>query len=202
MAALAEQWNTHYDRKKSVLAFPDENLVRLLATRGNTGKLLDYGTGSGRHIPFFLEAGFTEIIATDISERSLALVQERFSDPRLKTCAARAIFDLPDASLSVIVAWGVLHYNSLADSQILLREFQRLLEPGGLLLGTLRSHRDTHLKHNADLPGIEVQYFDERAARTLLDETFSATRLGHMERTLMGDLDRVIAHWIFESRKD
>ncbi|MBE7437954.1 MAG: class I SAM-dependent methyltransferase [Spirochaetales bacterium] len=199
-AILSKTWDQHYDRSRSVLSCPDENLVRILATSGRSGALLDFGSGSGRHLPLFLAAGFAPIVATDISERSRRMVVERFGDSPVSTIAPDELSGYGDGSFSVIVAWGVLHYNSRDEARQLLQMFHRLLQSGGILIGTLRSDRDTHLQSNADLPGISVEYYGKDAARSLLG-VFAESEIGHMERTLLGDTTQIIAHWFFRCRR-
>jgi len=198
---LSRTWDEHYNRSRSVLSCPDENLVRILATSGRTGALLDFGTGSGRHLPLFQAAGFDPIVATDISARSREMVHERFSESGVQIIVPEELHRYADASFSVIIAWGVLHYNSMAEARDLLTLFYRLLQSGGILLGTLRSDRDTHLRNNQDLPGIAVEYYAEAQALALLSEVFPENAMGHMERTLLGDTSKVIAHWFFRSRR-
>ena len=57
-----EIWNKHYTREKSILTYPDENLVRLLKNylnKKNTSELnaVDIGCGSGRHVSLLKDNG-------------------------------------------------------------------------------------------------------------------------------------------------
>ena len=61
------EWNSRYKKNKSVLTYPDENLVRLvvreLNTRGdgNGLKAIDIGCGSGRHMAMLEQSGITGV---------------------------------------------------------------------------------------------------------------------------------------------
>ncbi len=199
-------WNSHYDRPRAVLDFPDENLVRLLQNQPR-GPALDFGCGSGRHIRLLLDLRFTPVYATDCSDRALDICRERFESTgeaqviRLPAMGGLPRVPVSDNSFQVIVCWGVLHYNPSRTMDALLAEFRRILKPGGVLLGTLRSSQDTHFAHNPDMDGAEIFTFTEAEARAKLAAHFKDIRLGYMERTLMDDLSRRICHWIFEAKK-
>ena len=201
-----EAWNTHYDRSRAALDFPDENLVRLLQSQPR-GPALDYGCGSGRHIKLLLDLRFHPVYATDTSDRALDMCRERFGSTgsaqiiRLPHSGAQLQIPVGDAAFQTIVCWGVLHYNSPEDTDKMLAEFRRILKPGGVLLGTLRATGDTHFQSNSDMDGARIFFYNEDEARRTLNNHFTDTRLGYMERTPIGDLSRRVCHWFFEARK-
>lgn len=206
MKAVKELWDDHYRKSKSRLAYPDENLVRLLGDLP-AGAALDLGCGSGRHLPILENFGFHPVIGVDVSETGVELCctlhpQYEFHHLKVDESDPRSLsLNFEDDSLRLVVLWGVLHYNSEPIRNRLLEEVARVLSPDGTLLGTLRAGSDTHLRDNADLPGIAVRYFDEAETRALLGARFGVVELGYMERTVVGDLERKISHWIFRCRQ-
>lgn len=203
---LRTPWNRHYQTEKSRQLYPDENLVRLLAAARSelnpeNASALDYGFGSGRHLQLLHEMRFARIAGCEISD--VAFEQGRRSFPELDLrLVAEADSTLPfdDASFDVIVCWGVLHYLSDHERLGLLEEFSRLLTPNGLLVGTLRSDRDTHFAHS-DVHDARMTLFSDEDARMLLSPFLKNLELGHMERTPIGRLDLRIAHWFFRARR-
>lgn len=200
-----EAWNTHYDRSRSVLDYPDENLVRLLQKQPR-GPALDYGCGSGRHVRLLHDLRFSPVYATDASDRALDMCRERFGVAgqaqiiRLPQMDAGPHIPVSDRAFQTIVCWGVLHYNPPETVAALLGEFRRILKPEGVLLGTLRAASDTHFRTNPDMDGAEIFYYDEASARASLSAVFEDVRLGYAERAPVGDLDHRICHWVFEAR--
>ena len=194
-------WEKHYNRPKSRLLYPDENLVRILSKiEPPNPRAVDFGAGSGRHSKLLDEFGF-EVTAIDMAEQVLEIFPE-ISINRLHSN------DFPTnlSDLGIVVAWGVLHYNS--DSKIfeLIQKIHHSLATGGYFVGTLRAKNDTHLElldgkaGLADLEGVYARTFAEPEVLELL-VSFRSIQLGYMERTPIGQLNKRIAHYFFLARK-
>ncbi len=197
-------WQTHYARAKSRQAYPDENLVRLLAPPASErGPALDLGCGSGRHLALLRDLGYAPLTGIDQSSNSIDLSQAACPEARCFAYAesdpAAFRLDFPDDHFQVVVIWGVLHYNSAALAQRILAECARVLRPTGALLGTLRAEGDTHFQGNADIHTAAMQYFNEAGARDLLAHSFAQIELGYAERTPVGELERRVCHWLFRA---
>jgi SAM-dependent methyltransferase len=97
---------------------------------GNVKDVLEIGAGGGQHTRPIVRP-YTRVIALDISEISLEVLQKKF-DNRIKTVVGN-IESLPfaDASFDLIVSCGVLSYGdpSKVDHEIL-----RTLRPGGTFI--------------------------------------------------------------------
>ena len=101
-----ESWNRHYTREKSILLYPDENLVRMLKNylndHDNPNKLIavDLGCGSGRHIKLIDELGISKIIGIDISYNALSICSERYNSFLLQ--AQGDAIPLKDNSIDIV----------------------------------------------------------------------------------------------------
>jgi hypothetical protein len=94
----------------------------------------------------------------------------------------------------------------------MITEILRILKKSGIFLGTLRSSRDTYLKKGtnlgndvwqtslADIEGSISAFFCEEEIRSIFSQ-FETVQLGLSERTIMGDLDKLISHWIIRAIK-
>jgi SAM-dependent methyltransferase len=208
-----KEWNNHYKRDRSHLSFPDENLVRLLsrAIREESIRLparaLDLGCGSGRHIRLLKDQGL-DVTASDVSLEGLRSAA-RFSS-RLVLCENR-LLPFRDKAFDLVVAWGSLHYGLKDDTRTMILETGRILKPGGILMATLRSERDTALKGGKDLgnnqwvtdlediQGSTVSLFSREEGEGLLEEFFHP-EIGLAERIPPGQEKR-ISHWIINARR-
>ncbi|MCB1142191.1 MAG: class I SAM-dependent methyltransferase [Leptospiraceae bacterium] len=199
-------WNEHYTRLKSRLSYPDENLVRILSRVGlaEGTNALDFGSGSGRHSFLLKNQGF-RVTALDSAENSLEMVKELVPEARTILSSAPP-YPFSNKEFDLIVSWGALHYNSQDVIQSIVSEYKRILKDNGVLAGTIRADRDTHLSvYNGksslgDISGADVNLFSEAQVRNLFIE-FSSVELGYMERTPIGKLEERICHWIFLVKK-
>ncbi|HEY0388703.1 MAG TPA: class I SAM-dependent methyltransferase [Gaiellales bacterium] len=112
-------YNAHYDRP-AVLGLAGE--VAGL-------RVLDAGCGPGLYAEQLAASG-ADVVAVDSSERMVRLAQERLGD---RAVVQRADLEQPlrfdDGSFDLVVSALVIHY--VADRAATLREFHRVLRPGG-----------------------------------------------------------------------
>ncbi|MBP9885348.1 MAG: class I SAM-dependent methyltransferase [Leptospiraceae bacterium] len=198
-----EVWDAHYQKEKSALTFPDENLVRILSRIPHVGNALDHGAGSGRH-SFLLQSYGFQVTACDYSAKSIQTIQETILGVATDVITSTSL-PYDSGKFDLVVSWGVLHYNTLEDAFKIVNEIKRVLKPNGYFTGTVRSSSDTHLKSNdgviglADLSGGKVKLYSLDELKSLLKE-FTNIQFGYMERTPMGKLDERICHWIFQAK--
>lgn len=193
-------WNEHYQKEKSKLFYPDENLVRILSRIEHKGEALDFGAGSGRHSLLLQQLGY-KVTAVDYSHNSIKYIQETFPGIQAKLIN-KPPYPFQDKQFSLIVSWGVLHYNTYQESKNIVLEYNRLLKQNAYLLGTIRSDNDTHLKLQDGMVGLDdlknsrVQLYSLTKLQELLKD-FADVQYAYMERTPLGKLEDRICHWIF-----
>ncbi|MCX7678250.1 MAG: class I SAM-dependent methyltransferase [Spirochaetes bacterium] len=209
------QWDCHYQKEKSQLAYPDENMVRLttLFLKQNKGKhlqALDLGCGSGRHVITLKEMGFDVVIGSDYSMEAILNSSKKISAQFV--VAQNTMLPFRDSSFDLVISWGSLHYSEKQYLSCMISEIQRVLKKGGWHIGTLRSFRDTyarrgkHLGNNVwqtnleDLKGTIVSFYDEDELKSALS-SYQAFAYGIMERTIPGDMSQRISHWYFWAKR-
>jgi ubiquinone/menaquinone biosynthesis C-methylase UbiE len=100
------------------------------------GRVLDVATGSGGFIHFLLEGlqDYQSILGIDSNERSAAAFAEAFKDnPKIRFQTMDAThLEFETASFDLVCLSNSLHH--FADPQLVLREMERVLRPGGHLL--------------------------------------------------------------------
>ncbi|MCL1834116.1 MAG: class I SAM-dependent methyltransferase [Leptospirales bacterium] len=209
-------WNDHYNEKKSLLSYPDENLVRLVSGKINrSGSMkdltaIDIGCGSGRHISLLEESGIGTVYGSDYSMNALKLCR-RLNPENLINCE-NGRMPFKDNTFDIAVAWGSLHYSTKDETLSMLNEIRRIMKKEGELFATLRRDNDTYLKTGIDLgnntwktglddiSGTVVSFFSEPEINILFN-SFADFSYGWIERTVIGDTAKIISHWIISAKK-
>jgi ubiquinone/menaquinone biosynthesis C-methylase UbiE len=210
------EWNSHYKKHKSVLSYPDENLVRLVSRKlketggGSNLNAIDIGCGSGRHLALLEDSGIKGVYGSDFSFNALNICKDN-GFPFVINCDNK---NLPffDGTFDIAVAWGSLHYSSKDEMRIMLGEVKRIIKKGGSLFATLRRDNDTYLKTGThmgnntwrtgldDLTGTLASFFSEDEVKDIFS-IFDNFSYGWMERTIIGDTGKVISHWVITATK-
>ncbi len=213
---MSSKWEEHYRREKSVLSYPDENLVRILHRHLNSIKrpgplkAVDLGCGSGRHLKLLGESGISSVTGIDDSYNALRICMKNYNCFLLQSDN----LDLPikENSTDITVAWGSLHYNHKRELPRMIDEIIRILKPGGVLLATLRSERDTlmkkgkHIENDVwqteldDIKGSIVSFYSEKELHEYFCR-FSSLKYGIMERSIVGDTGKLVSHWVIFAEK-
>ena len=211
-----QPWEIHYERPRSRLSYPDENLVRMIRpwTEAHADpaalSALDLGCGSGRHLALLAELGIAAPIGLDLS--AAALTQCRDIGMRMLVRSDNTHIALRAESVDIVIAWGSLHYCRKDTTARMIAEIHRILRPGGALFGTLRTDRDSYLRRGehlggntwiTDLSDIKqsiASFFSEDELRDLFP-SFPRFRFGLMERSVLGDTGRMISHWFYTAEK-
>ncbi len=128
--------NAYYDRPAVLSLLPDV-----------AGKdVLDAGCGPGAYAAILLKRG-ARLVACDVSEKMIECARRRVGD-RAKLFVhnlARPLTQLSDGSFDVVVSPLVLNY--IQNLDVPLREFYRVLRPGGTLVFSMEHPTFTYQYH-------------------------------------------------------
>ncbi len=101
--------------------------------------LLDFGTGWGRILRFFLKDFNPDFLyGVDINESLLKICQNTFEWGKFIKCEAFPPLDFNNESLDFIVGYSVFSHLSEMASRTWLEEFNRILRSGGMVAVTTR----------------------------------------------------------------
>ncbi len=214
-------WEQVYSAGRSLLIWPDENVVSSL--KRNQSKLkkgIDIACGAGRHTLLMAQMGINSI-GIDSSATSINFAKQRATELGLQNVqfinGKAQDLDYHSEDFDVVIVWGLIHYLEKEDQLIVLNTVKRILKPGGLLLCTLRAKDDSKMD-NGKLVGknqyivdyfdsgtkqakkVVMYFWDEVGVRETL-EGFSSFRLGHRSLKPIGLLDTTISHWLIEAIK-
>ena len=135
-----DDWVDSYDEDLAGWDYraPAEAAAMLRETVPPTATILDMGCGTGLTGRALREAGFTGAIdGTDLSPASLDAARRRGVYRELRPANLQELpLARPDDGYDALICIGVLTY--VPDSDGVLREFARLVRPGGTVLVTQR----------------------------------------------------------------
>jgi SAM-dependent methyltransferase len=123
--------NACIDRvQQRVLTAAFDRLKTLLPLRGS--RLLDYGCGPGRWVPFF-QRWDCQYSGVDLVEPMVTLARTPWPGADIRRLEGERIpYDA--ATFDVVVSIAVLHHNGYPAQERILAELRRVLKPGGYLL--------------------------------------------------------------------
>lgn len=140
VAKYYDDWASDYDGTLSDWQYeaPEQVASMLRARLSPKSTVLDVGCGTGLCGKALISAGFTTIYGIDVSQRSLEIASMTEAYRTLRAIDLQRLpLPIPDDHYDGLVCVGVLTY--LTDSVNTLREFSRVVKPGGEVAITQRS---------------------------------------------------------------
>ena len=139
VAEYYDDWADEYDRTLAQWRYeaPEQVANRLRAVLAETATILDAGCGTGLSGKALTRAGFATIDGMDVSRRSLEIAGETGAYRSLQQVdMQKPPLPYADDAYDGLACVGVLTY--VPDSAGILREFCRVLKPGGSMVLTQR----------------------------------------------------------------
>jgi SAM-dependent methyltransferase len=126
-----EFWNRAAGTREFTHPLDRERLTRLLP---RDAVILDYGCGQGRLTQELIELGYINVLGLDSSAEMIRIARERVPDAGFAETDGEHL-PCGDSSIDAVLLFAVLTCIPADEAQKnLLREFKRVLRPGGLLL--------------------------------------------------------------------
>jgi ubiquinone/menaquinone biosynthesis C-methylase UbiE len=152
-------------------------IERELTGRIPTGAVaVDVGTGSGETLATLLACGARVVTGTDLSQGILELVASR---PPHHPVARATAESLPYATGSVGCLTSLDVIEHLDDDGLALREYRRVLQPGGALLVTVPAYEWLWSSHD-DLSGHRRRYTARQLTATITAAGFTVERATYL----------------------
>lgn len=171
-SAALQAWDETYKRDGRVFQTPHELMPELLDHLQKVGavRILDIGSGSGRHTVFLAEKGY-QAACLDSSPEAVRLCKMWLAEKNLSADVRIGNFleELPyeDGYFDAVIAVQSIHHALIENIRKLIGEIKRVLRPGGLIFVTVPS-----------VPNPRVSY-DEIAPFTLVPQTGTEKGLVH-----------------------
>jgi SAM-dependent methyltransferase len=105
-----------------------------------SARLLDFGVGWGRVSRFFLnEIPPENLVGIDVDEYLISLCRQLFAVGQFEVCSPQPPTAFASGSFDFVVGYSVMSHLSEATCLNWMREFHRLLRPGGIAALTTRA---------------------------------------------------------------
>jgi predicted TPR repeat methyltransferase len=158
VAEYYDNWAEDYDRTLVQWQYeaPEQVAARLRRELAPEAVILDAGCGTGLSGKALAAAGFATIDGMDVSARSLELAREHGVYRDLEHVDMQRL-PLPyaDDVYDGLVCVGVMTY--LPDGAAVLREFARVVKPGGCIVLTQRDHLFEERRFGETLAALEKE---------------------------------------------
>ena len=134
-------WDDIFSEKGKVFTEPHQDMERIAKIFEENGvkRILDIGSGTGRHLIFFAKKGF-EIFGFDASPKAISIAKEWLAEENLnveiKLNRMEAKFPYDDNFFDAIISIQVIHHNKMKDILNTVREIKRVLRKGGIIFIT------------------------------------------------------------------
>ncbi len=134
--------------------------VSLLPSR--SGPVLDAGCGPGRDLKLLKELGVQQLYGIDLSEKMLEIARKVCPEAHLTIMDVRKL-KFPENFFAGILCVGVLLHLPPSDFETALREFQRILKPGGAIFLSVKEGKGKRIKPDGRIEYLYSQDFVEDA---------------------------------------
>lgn len=141
-----KQWNEIFKKKGKVFTGVKKELpqfVKILKKNG-VRKILDLGSGSGRHVIYFAKEGF-DSFGIDIAEEGIKITKDWLRKENLKAdLKIGNIYEklpYPNDFFDAILTTGVICHSDINGIRKTIKEMERILKSKGFIFVNVRKNR-------------------------------------------------------------
>jgi len=131
-------WQTIFKEKGMAFPEPHEAMPKVSAflKKNKVNRVLDLGSGSGRHVIFLAERGF-DVYGTDNAAEGIKLckiwLRKMHLNANLKVASFFDRFPFPNNYFDAIVSIWAIHHGLENQVKFCISEIERVLKPHGLI---------------------------------------------------------------------
>lgn len=170
-------WDQLFSGKEDMLPLYDDWLLkhRRIWEQSLDAAIIDLGCGEGGDSLFLTEQGY-RVIACDGSEEALQRVRKHVPSALPTKVNLLERLPFPSHSAKVIIADLSLHYFSWSETVDIVKEINRVLEPGGHLLCRVNSIHDVEFGAGQGIQ-LEPNYYESNGHRKRFFDAEQLTEL-------------------------
>lgn len=141
-----KQWNEIFKKYGKVFTETHEDLPKIakIFKERNAKKILDLGSGTGRHVIYLAKQGF-DVYGFDIAEEGIKITKEWLEKENLQAnLKVGSIYDklpYPDKFFDAIISTSAIHHAKIEDIREAIRELERVLKLQGLIFFVIRKRK-------------------------------------------------------------
>ena len=156
-------------------------------------RILDAGCGTGATMQSFL-ANYGSVTGVDVSPIALAYCRKR--DLKSLTCASVCNTPFASQSYDLVTSFDVLYANSIPDVPAAIREFERILTPGGFLVLRLPAYNWLRGRHDTAVDTAR-RFTTNNISKLLAEGGFSVCHRSYANAILfpLVFVKRVLENW-------
>jgi len=134
-------WDDIFSEKGKVFTEPHQDMDKIATLFEEKGvrRILDIGSGTGRHLLYFSKKGF-EVYGMDASLKGISIAKKWLSEENLKAeiilHRMEEKFPYKDDFFDAIISIQVIHHNKMKNIKITISEIERVLKKGGIIFIT------------------------------------------------------------------
>ena len=153
------EWDQIFSEKGKVFTEPHPDMDRISELFKEKGvvRILDLGSGTGRHLVYFANKGF-EVYGMDASPKGISMANQWLLEENLKAEIVlhrmEEKFPYEDNFFDAIISIQVIHHNKMKDILVTVSEIGRILKKGGVIFITFPKLGGTW-REDSDLKEIE-----------------------------------------------
>ncbi|XOB41730.1 MAG: class I SAM-dependent methyltransferase [Candidatus Nealsonbacteria bacterium] len=141
-----KQWDKIFKKYGKVFTKIERDLPKIVKIfkKHNVKKVLDLGSGTGRHVIYLAKNGF-EVYGIDISEEGIKITKNWLRENELKAgLKVGSIYkklQYKDNFFDAVISTSTIHHARIKTIRKAIKEIERILKPGGLIFITVRKRK-------------------------------------------------------------
>jgi ubiquinone/menaquinone biosynthesis C-methylase UbiE len=141
-----QQWNNIFKKKGKVFTEVHEDIPEILKLfkKYKVKRILDLGSGTGRHVVYFAKKGF-DVYGIDIAKEGMnitkAWLKKEHLKANLKIGSIYKKLPYPDDFFEAVISTLTIHHSRIENIRKAIKEVGRVLKPNGLIFMTFRKRR-------------------------------------------------------------
>ena len=141
-----KQWNEIFKKHGKVFTKPHEDMAKIvkLFKEHHVKKVLDLGSGTGRHVIYLAQNDF-DVYGIDIAQKGIEITKDWLKKENLKANLTTGSFyqQLPyaDNFFDAIISTSAIHHAKIDEIRKAIHEIERILKPKGLIFIVVRNSK-------------------------------------------------------------